>query len=102
MLSFAYECMDDCNSLLIGVTKSRLLPPQLVLNAASRRLAHFPRFSHTSISTLVREHLHWVPLIACVTFKVLFLQKEFLVGLHAIFVTLSVVMFQLPVVDISI
>src|SRR6218665_3197774 len=67
-----------CNSLLIGLPKSRLAPLQSVLNAAARLIARIPRFSH--ISTFMTEQLQWLPISARIHFKIIFLvYKAFLV-----------------------
>src|SRR6218665_1644255 len=60
LLVHAFVCsrIDYCNSLLIGLPKSRLAPLS-VLNAAARLIARIPRFSH--ISTFMTEQLHWLP-----------------------------------------
>ena len=42
-------------------------------------LARLPRFSH--ISTFMTENLHWLPLIARIRFKILFLTSRVLLGL---------------------
>ena len=55
VLAFVCSRIDYCNSLLIGLPKSRLAPLQSVLNAAARLIAHIPRFSH--ISTFMTEQL---------------------------------------------
>ena len=77
----AFVCtrIDYCNSLLAGLPKCRLSPLQSVLNAAARLIARLPRFSH--ISTFMTEHLHWLPLIARIRFKILFLTSRVLLGL---------------------
>src|SRR6218665_2583777 len=49
-----------CNSLLIGLPKTRLSPVQTVLNAAAQLIACLPRYSH--ISHYITEHLHWLPI----------------------------------------
>src|SRR6218665_445264 len=54
--AFVCSRIDYCNSLLIGLPKSRLAPLQSVLNAAARLIARIPRFSH--ISTFMTEQLH--------------------------------------------
>src|SRR6218665_717911 len=60
-----------CNSLLIGLPKTRLAPLQTVLNAASRIMARLPPYSHTS-DYMIKE-LHWLPILARVGYKVLIL-----------------------------
>src|SRR6218665_4097911 len=78
---YAFVCsrIDYCNSLLIGLPKSRLAPLQSVLNAAARLLARIPRFSH--ISTFMTEQLHWLPLSARIHFKIIFLVYKAFLGL---------------------
>src|SRR6218665_3055634 len=44
-------------------------PIQSVLNAAARLVGRLPRTSH--ISAFMFDHLHWLPLIARIQFKVL-------------------------------
>ena len=60
--------MDYCNSLLIGLPKTRLSPLQTVLNAAAL-LTRLPRYSH--ISYYIKEHLHWLPISTRIEYKVL-------------------------------
>src|SRR6218665_3972465 len=57
--AFVCSRIDYCNSLLIGLPKTRLSPLQTVLNAAARLIARLPRYSH--ISYYIKEHLHWLP-----------------------------------------
>src|SRR6218665_1420823 len=61
--------IDYCNSLLIGLPKTRLSPLQTVLNTAARLIARLPRYSH--ISYYLKEHLHWLPISTCIDYKVL-------------------------------
>src|SRR6218665_1348813 len=58
--AFVCSRIDYCNSLLIGLPKTRLSPLQIVLNAAARLIARLPRYSH--ISYYIKEHLHWLPI----------------------------------------
>src|SRR6218665_979222 len=44
--AFVCSRIDYCNSLLIGLPKTRLSPLQTVLNAAARFIARLPRYSH--------------------------------------------------------
>src|SRR6218665_1307946 len=76
---FVCSRIDYCNSLLIGLPKSRLAPLQSVLNAAARLIAHIPQFSH--ISTFMMEKLHWLPLSARIHFKIIFLVYKAFLGL---------------------
>src|SRR5688572_32912190 len=98
----AFVCthIDYRNSLLAGLPKCRLSPLQLVLNAAARLIARLSRFSH--ISTFMTEHLHWLPLIARIWFKILFLTSRVFLGLApAIFVIQFADPFRLTVVGHS-
>src|SRR6218665_2254350 len=58
-----------CNSLLIGLPKTRLSPLQTELKAAARLIARLPRYSH--ISYYIKEHLHWLPISTRIEYKVL-------------------------------
>src|SRR6218665_2282894 len=80
-LIHAFVCsrIDYCNSLHIGLPKSRLAPLQSVLNAAACLIALIPRFSH--ISTFMTEQLHWLPLYARIHFKIIFLVYKAFLGL---------------------
>ena len=60
-----------CNTILIGLPKSRLAPLQSVLKAAACLIARIPRFSH--ISTVMTNKLHWLPLAARIQLKITFL-----------------------------
>src|SRR6218665_2244364 len=65
----AFICthIDYCNSLLIGLPKTRLAPVQYVLNAAARMIARLPPYSH--ISDCMINELHWLPILARVRYK---------------------------------
>ena len=67
--AFVSSRIDYCNSLLIGLPKTRLAPLQSVLNTAARLIARLPRYSH--ISAFMVKELHWLPLHARIQFKVL-------------------------------
>src|SRR6218665_2175812 len=56
--AFICTCIDYCNSLLIGLPKTRLAPLQSVLNAAARMIARLPPYSH--ISDYMINELHWL------------------------------------------
>ena len=66
---FVCSRIDYCNSLLIGLPKTRLSPLQTVLNAAARLIARLPRYSH--ISYYIKEHLHWLPISTRIEYKIL-------------------------------
>src|SRR5688572_10796229 len=76
--AFICSCIDYFNSLLVGLPKSRLSPLQSMLNAAAHLIACLPCFSH--ILTFMIERLHWLALIACIQFKVLFLISRAILG----------------------
>src|SRR6218665_29473 len=69
----AFICtrIDYCNSLLIGLPKTRLASVQSVLNAAARMTAHLPPYSR--ISDYMLNELHWLPILTRVRYKVLLL-----------------------------
>ena len=69
--TFVCSRIDYCNSLLVGLCKVRLSPLQTVLNACARPIAWF-LVSHTSPFFIMLQ-LHWLPLTACIEFKVLLL-----------------------------
>src|SRR6218665_1396195 len=77
----AFICtrIDYCNSLLIGLQKTRLAPLQSVLNAAARMIARLPPYSH--ISDYMINKLHWLPILARVRYKVLLLVAKSQQGL---------------------
>src|SRR6218665_2472534 len=77
--AFVCSRIDYCNSLLIGLPKSRLAPLQSVHNAAARLIARIPRFSR--LSTSMTEKLHWLPLSAQIHFKIIFLDYKAFLGL---------------------
>src|SRR6218665_3269983 len=59
----------NCNSLLIGLPKTRLSPLQTALNADARLIARLPRYSH--MSSYIKEHLHWLLISTRIEYKVL-------------------------------
>src|SRR6218665_3077958 len=67
--AFVCSRIDYCNSVLIGLPKTRLSHLQTVLNAAARPIAILPRYSH--ISYYIKEHLHWLPIYTRIEYKVL-------------------------------
>src|SRR6218665_3381152 len=75
----ACVCIDYCNSLLIGLPKTRLAPVQSVLNVAARMIARLPPYSH--ISDYMIDELHWLPILARVRYKVLLLVAKSQQGL---------------------
>src|SRR6218665_2447897 len=71
----AFVCyrIDYCNSLLIGLPKTRLSPLQTVLNAAARLIVRLPCYSH--ISFYIKEHLQSL-LALNIKFCLLFLRPK--------------------------
>src|SRR6218665_1291672 len=59
--AFVCSRIDYCNSLLIGLPKTRLSPLQTVLNAAARLIPRLPPYSHISYYMYIKEHLHYCP-----------------------------------------
>ena len=58
--AFVCSRIDDCNSLLIGLPKTRLSPLQTVLNTAAQLIARLP----------LLPYLHWLPISARIEYKV--------------------------------
>jgi len=77
--AFVCSRIDYCNSLLIGLPKTRLAPLQTVLNIAARMIARLPPCSH--ISDYIIKELHWLPILARVRYKVLLLVAKSQQGL---------------------
>src|SRR6218665_2156704 len=67
--AFVCSRIDYCNSLLIGLPKTRLSPLQTVLDAAARLIVSFPGYCH--VSSYIKEHLHWLPISTRIEYKVL-------------------------------
>src|SRR6218665_2840244 len=77
----AFICtrIDYCNSLLIGLPKTRLAHVQSVLNAAARMIAHLPPYSH--ISDYMINELQLLPILARVRYKAILLVAKSQQGL---------------------
>jgi len=52
--------IDYCNSILYRVAAVHLRPSQSVLNAAARLVLKLRNFDRFSISTTIRNELHWL------------------------------------------
>src|SRR6218665_1309536 len=76
--AFVCSRIDYCNSLLIGLPKTRLSPLQTVLNAAARLIARLPRYSH--ISYYIKEQLRWLPISTRIEYKVLLIVLKVQLG----------------------
>ncbi|KAI5098652.1 hypothetical protein C0J45_10791, partial [Silurus meridionalis] len=61
--------LDNCNSLLLGLTLNAIHPLQMIQNTAARLVFNLPKFSHTTPLLL----LHWLSVAARIRFKTLML-----------------------------
>ena len=68
--AFVTSHLDYCNSLLFGIPKYQADRLQKVLNAAARLIFRIPKFDHISSALF---HLHWLPVVYRVQFKLLLL-----------------------------
>lgn len=68
--AFITNRLDYCNSLLYGASKELIAKVQRVQNAAARLLLNVGRYSHI---TPILYELHWLPIQACIKFKILLL-----------------------------
>ena len=59
--------LDYCNSILYGTSSSNLNKPQRVQNALARTVMMTKKRDHT---TPVLARLHWLPVTACIQFKI--------------------------------
>ncbi len=60
--------LDYCNALLVGLPASSITPLQLIQNAAAKLIFNEPKRMHV---TPLFINLHWLPIAARITFKVL-------------------------------
>ena len=67
--------LDYCNSVLVGLPGSTLMPLQRVQNAAARLVLGLDRRSHT---TAALQDLHWLPVKHRITFKIASLMHQVL------------------------
>ena len=74
--AFACSRIDYCNSLLIGLPKTRLSSLQTVLNSAARLSARLSLYSD-NISSYIKEHLHWLPISTRIENKVVLIVLNF-------------------------
>ncbi len=74
--------LDYCNALLAGLPACTVKPLQLIQNAAARVVFNEPKKSsiYTSLS------LHWLPVAACIKFKVLMFAYKTTTGAAPIYV----------------
>jgi hypothetical protein len=57
--AFASSCLDYCNSLLVGISKSHVVKLQRVQTALMRAITRTPKYDHI---TPVLKSLHWLPI----------------------------------------
>ena len=61
--------IDFCNSILYRVAAVHLRPLQSVLNAAARLVLKLRKFDRVSISSTIRNGLHWLPVHNRIVYK---------------------------------
>jgi len=59
--------LDYCNSVLVGLLASTLMPLQRAQNDAARLVLGLDRRSHTTVAL---QDLHWLPVKHSITFKI--------------------------------
>ena len=62
------SCLDYCNSLLNGLSKTHMLRLQRVQNTTARLIGRIKKFEHISMSP---QSLHWLPVVFRPRFKLL-------------------------------
>ena len=79
-LVHAFVCsrIDFCNSVMFGVHSYLLDRLQSILNAAARLILQILKFS--SISSAIRDELHWPPVRSRIVFKQCLLVRSCLAG----------------------
>jgi hypothetical protein len=65
--AFVISRIDYCNSVLCGVSLSNLALLQSVMNGAARFISRRRKFDH--ISDVLRDDLHWLPVVNRVDYK---------------------------------
>ena len=79
-LVHAFVCsrLDFCNSAMYGINSYLLDRLQSILNAAARLTLRIPKFS--SISSSIRDELHWLPVRSRIVFKHRLLVRSCIAG----------------------
>ena len=68
--AFVTSRLDNCNSLLFGLSTKMTSKLQRIQNTAARLVSCVPRSSHI---TPVLRKLHWLPITSRITYKILLL-----------------------------
>ena len=68
--AFVTSHLDYCNSLLVNLPPSHLVPLQRIQNAAARIVTRSKPYEHI---TPILSNLHWLPIIQRIQFKILLL-----------------------------
>ena len=76
--AFVTSRLDNCNSLLSGMSKGQLKKIQCVQNSAARLLMGTKKYDHI---TTVLINLHWLPIVQRIKFKILILTFKTLNGM---------------------
>ena len=76
--------LDYCKLLLSGLQQSQINRLQHVQNSAARLLTATSRYEHV---TPVLRSLHWLPVSACIDFKILLLVFKVLNGLGPLYLS---------------
>jgi len=82
--AFISSKLDNCNSLLYGLSKHIISSLQSVQNTAARIVTLAKKFDHI---TPVLIHLHWLPVHFRILFKVLLLVYKALNGMAPLHIT---------------
>ena len=76
--AFITSRVDHCNGVLYGSNGYLLDRLQSVLNSAARLILGVPKFG--SVSTAIRNELHWLPIGKRIQFKIALLVRHCIVG----------------------
>ena len=68
--AFVTSHLDYCNSLFVNLPSSHLMPLQRIQNTAARMVTRPQRHEHI---IPILKHLHWLPIIQRIQFKILLL-----------------------------
>ncbi len=79
--------LDYCNALLAGLPACTIKPLQLIQNTAARVVFNEPKKAHV---TPLFIRLHWLPIAACIKFKVLMFAYKTTTGAAPIYLNLLV------------